>query len=320
MSSLNDLAPTCPAAETSASGKEYSGPDKAAARRFLKVLDPHTTEFTFQTFDDNQDRKSVGLVKVLNGRLDEHWDTLVGLSERGAGVFVTINTTDLKGRKAANVKCVRAVFVDTDGAPQEPIEAYDPHIIVESSPGNFHDYWLVDGCPLDDFQAAQQRMIKAWRTDQNIHDLPRVMRLPGFPHQKVSAKKGLDGTPFMVRILHVQGSGHRPDDWQSRKAIIDALDVPESSRATKEHSPQSVRAQDDWHLGPVPDYLQNSTGGKMNLMPHIDDAEDCLRYIDPRPRKVWVDVTNILATEFGEAGRELAHRWASGELWVGASK
>jgi hypothetical protein len=43
------------------------------------------------------------------------------LNREGAGVFVTVNETDLKGRTAKNITSVRAVFVDLDGAPLEPV-------------------------------------------------------------------------------------------------------------------------------------------------------------------------------------------------------
>ena len=136
-------------------------PNLELAKHFLQLLDPKATAFTFQTLDDNQDRKASKLNRILNGSLDKNWQTLVSLSKQGAGVYVTINETDLTGRTGSNVKRVRAVFVDTDGAPQEPIEKYSPHIVVETSPGRYHNYWLVNGCPLAEFKEAQTRMIDA---------------------------------------------------------------------------------------------------------------------------------------------------------------
>jgi hypothetical protein len=154
--------------------------------------------------------------------LYEHWDTLTRASQNGAGVFVTVNETDGKGRKTANIIRVRAVFVDTDGADIEPIRAAQPHILVESSPGNYHAYWLVTDAPLDAFKGAQKAMSKAWSTDKGVNDLPRVMRLPGFPHQKMSAQKGLTGSPFMVQMVNdVPSDGDRT--WAERKAFIDTL-------------------------------------------------------------------------------------------------
>lgn len=74
-------------------------PDRDEAARFLSLLDPTTTRFTFQTFDDVKDRKDKMLASVLHGTLDEHFATLARLNQQGAGVYVTINATDFLGRK-----------------------------------------------------------------------------------------------------------------------------------------------------------------------------------------------------------------------------
>src|SRR5262245_46580112 len=120
-------------------------PDPDAAERFLSALDPNTDTFTFQTFDDNPERRkqrqkqreSDPLAKVLNGTLARHWDTLAKLNEQGAGVYVTVNETDLKGRTANNIRRVRACFVDLDGAPLPETPHVAPHIITETSLGRW---------------------------------------------------------------------------------------------------------------------------------------------------------------------------------------
>src|SRR5262249_48442467 len=73
-------------------------PDRDEAERFLAALDPSTDRFTFQTFDDNKERKDKSLARVLHGTLAQHFKTLVKLNERGAGIFVCVNVTDFKGR------------------------------------------------------------------------------------------------------------------------------------------------------------------------------------------------------------------------------
>jgi len=60
------------------------------AQRFLDALEPNG-KFTFQTFDDDQDRRDKSLARQLNGTLREHFDQLRSLQEKGAGIFVTIN-------------------------------------------------------------------------------------------------------------------------------------------------------------------------------------------------------------------------------------
>ena len=173
-------------------------PDKAEAERFLKALDPQATFFTFQTFDDDSDRKDHKLACILHGTLDEHWDALARLNAKGAGVFVTINETDGKGRKAENIVRVRCLFVDLDGAPI-PDSGPLPHIIVETSPGHWHVYWRVYwpvvSQGLIEFADKQRALIALHGGDPVVCDLPRVMRLPGFFHLKRE--------PSLVRILTV---------------------------------------------------------------------------------------------------------------------
>ena len=98
--------------------------DKAAL--FLEVLSGKDAQFTFQTFDDVEvwdeakqkavKRMDKNLVRVLHGTFNQHKDALAALNAKGAGVYVTVNQTDLKGRKEANIVKVRALFVDLDGS------------------------------------------------------------------------------------------------------------------------------------------------------------------------------------------------------------
>jgi hypothetical protein len=171
--------------------------DRCEAMRFLALLDPTTSRFTFQTFDDNKDRKDNKLAKILHGTLDQHWGTLVRLNAQGAGVFVTINETDFRGRTVKNIVRVRALFLDCDGAPL-PQDGPRWYIAVESSTGRFHAYWQPNGIALADFKRAQILIARRWHGDPSVNDLPRVMRLPGFIHHKV--EKGIASPPFLTRI------------------------------------------------------------------------------------------------------------------------
>jgi hypothetical protein len=172
-------------------------PDLDQARAFLNKLDDSATSWTFQTFDDDSDRKDQSLARVYHGTLDQHAASLADMQAKGAGVFVTVNETDGKGRKASNVTRIRALFLDLDGAPLDPVRAWEePHIICETSPGRWHTYWSVKDCPLDAFKPAQKDLIAAFGGDKSVHDLPRVMRLPGFWHLK--------SDPVMVRTIETE--------------------------------------------------------------------------------------------------------------------
>jgi len=176
-------------------------PDLQEADRFVSLLDPAEI-ITTQTFDDNSVRKDMRLAHVFHGTLSQHTDALTRLQQQGAGVFVMVNRGDgviHEGRKtcrtADSVVAVRALFADLDGAPLQPVlEAHYPDIVVESSPGRWHAYWRTDDCPLDQFKLRQQQIATKFGADIKVCDLPRVMRLPGFWHQK--------GEPFMTRVIH----------------------------------------------------------------------------------------------------------------------
>ncbi|SFK10111.1 primase-helicase family protein [Methylocapsa palsarum] len=166
--------------------------NRAQTERFLRVLDPEASAFSFQTFDDSPSKR-MHLIRVLHGGLAEVWDELCSLSQVGAGVFVTVNETNLLGRSSGNVVRVRALFADLDGAPLENIERVPlkPSWVTVSSEGRFHAYWLVENIKLDEFRPLQKAIIDFTGSDASVCDLPRVMRLPGFPHQK--------GEPTLVK-------------------------------------------------------------------------------------------------------------------------
>jgi hypothetical protein len=175
-------------------------PNLEDARRFLHALDPAGI-FTFQTFLDADVFRDADIgiqsaaerPRVLHGSLDDHAEKLTALNDQGAGIFVMVNAGDgvIKPgaktcRTAANVQRVRAVFVDLDGAPIAPVleSALPPDWVVRSSPGRWHAYWRVDDCPLERFESMQTALAVKFDGDTTVKDLPRVMRIPGFLHQK----------------------------------------------------------------------------------------------------------------------------------------
>jgi len=163
------------------------------AIKFLSILD-QGGQFTFLTLDDSKTGKPV--CRVLHGKLEDHVVELKRLNMDGAGVFVAINETNGIGRKASDIVRVRAHFIDSDHEPIEEVckrFTLTPHIVVETSEGKGHAYYLVSDTPLDEFKEIQDRLIKALGTDPSVKDLPRVMRLPGFYHMK--------GDPRLVKLI-----------------------------------------------------------------------------------------------------------------------
>jgi hypothetical protein len=233
-------------------GDDAAHVDITQAKRFLERLDPTTTKFEFRTLDDNKDRESIALTKTFYGTLGLHAFELVRLNKSGAGVFVTINETNGTGRAAEDIVRVRAVFVDLDGKPLEPVLRHnlEPHIVVESSPGRWHCYWLIEGLALEDFSAVQLALIEHFHSDPKVHDLPRIMRMPGFFHRKAE--------PFRSRIVSMHdrepypasyfGKAERAQHISGDKQPATDLELWLVSKAL-EVIPTSIEFEDRNHIG-----------------------------------------------------------------------
>ena len=155
--------------------------------RFSRAI-ASSGQLTFQTYSEGADaRRDVARSRgILHGSLRVHSPKLIVANRSGRSVCLMINQGDGRGRANENVVAIRAIFLDLDGAPLEPVTQArsPPSITVESSPGRYHAYWLVRNMPLADFKAAQKALAKKFGGDGSVCDLARVMRLPGFIHRK----------------------------------------------------------------------------------------------------------------------------------------
>lgn len=204
-------------------------PDLAEAERFLTLLDESAEAFCFRTFPE------IGEGHGANhpGALDAVADALQRDNARGRGVYVVVNEG---GNKAAEITRVRAVFADFDPPKTSPMPEpsafpLEPHIMVESSPGKHHVYWLVDGLPLDEFTPTQEAIVARFGSDASVCDRPRVMRVPGFIHRKAE--------PFRARIIHE--SGALPYTAEAIRAAFSVAPVaPKAAAPAAEHGPAGV--------------------------------------------------------------------------------
>lgn len=258
-----------------AQNSEPLNPDQQQAINHLMLLDEEAEAFTFQTFSDRKQRGGPDpLARVINGELLDVWGHLVDLNRRGAGVFVTVNETNGKGREGSDITRIRGVWQEDDGEGQPlPLE---PHIVIESSPGKHHRYLLVDGLELDEFEPLQQTLVDEYGSDPAAKDRSRVLRLAGFFHQKRE--------PHMVRI--VEHSGMRPYD---RDAILKAFPPkPNGDARVNERTLDSGL----W----VPAQV-------------VTDLRSALNHVRSDDRELWVRMGHALH-ELGDTGRGLWLDWS----------
>lgn len=188
-------------------------------------------KITIQTFDDTS-KKRPKLTRIMHfdGVMPDamHYDLSLMNTNR-AGIYFAVNETDGKGREATNVIRVRSVFADLDGSPLEPALKNEPTVILESSPGKFHCYWFTNDVPLEAFRPMQENISRILSGDPKVKDLPRVLRVAGFYHNK--------GDRFMVKVIGGSGKVYTYRD------IVEMFPpLPAEKWSGKKYQPETKQA------------------------------------------------------------------------------
>lgn len=234
--------------------------DFADAERFLRVLTGSARQ-TFQTVVEAEKWQGSAPAcvayrkrhaRILHGTLNEQARTLCGLNKDGCGIYVLVNEGDGKGRSASNIVRARALWVDLDGSPLEPVLAgpLQPRIIVETSPGRWHCYWPVVDLPLGAFKEAQASLCARFGGDPTAKDIAKANRLPGFAHVKREPRlphlERCEGSPYTwdevcrafglagpLRLSQSIPAGERNTTLFRMAASASRAGVPESAQLQK---------------------------------------------------------------------------------------
>lgn len=154
------------------------------------------------------------------GTLAECWQTLQSYNAQGYGIFASINAMKPvqvgEKRTLEHVEYIRAHVVDLDGvtAPADYQRAVEwgGAFAVQSSPNKFHVYFKVQPYVGNDFYSLQQRRLnQLFNGDKKVVDATRVMRVPGFMHQK--------GAPVLVTGWQLSGFNNIPTAEQFGQAL-----------------------------------------------------------------------------------------------------
>ncbi|MDN7137895.1 DUF927 domain-containing protein [Pseudidiomarina sp. 1ASP75-14] len=161
------------------------------------------------------------------------YDILKSLNERGLAVYMTVNPVEreyakenrFSGVANQHIVGVSALFLDFDQPHAISLEAIDamslpPSIVVETSPGKYHCYWLLESrgvislAEFTPFQIALQNKFTELQPDVSIKDLARIMRVPGFIH---SPEIGKNENRFISRLVRLNETRY------SRQEILDFI-------------------------------------------------------------------------------------------------
>lgn len=179
---------------------------------------------TFQWFLDYEQENQQVEPGLRHGMLSKYRRFLRDMNHRGAGIYFTVNQTDGRGRRKENITRIRAYMIDIDGIDsnhkktralreiyKSPVK---PSLIVQTRNG-LHVYWYSTGEePVDpvDYRRVNGRIAHALGGDMNARDISRVMRLPGFLHQKDP------DNPVRVKIITEQ-----PENIYTRDELFEAF-------------------------------------------------------------------------------------------------
>lgn len=181
------------------------------------VVPDSKVDFNWQVLDDRCEIINGAKVsnpfgiKALHGTLQEHYDALRVRNIRGSNPCIAINKIDGVARRNDNVKHIRALWLEDDVKRTRPRSATDienplplpPSIIVESSAGKYHYYWVTYTEDLNLWSRIQKQVLTdQLGSDPGANGLNRAMRVPGFWHSK---KRG-----FPTRIVYILGENNLP--------------------------------------------------------------------------------------------------------------
>ncbi len=231
----------------------------------------------------DRDWKKFSLKRNFDGALDDVIDAMREHQKQGWGIFTVANEG---GRDSASITKIRALFIDLDDAEWRKIAWHvEPDFIVARDDTHAHVYWLVGDCPVDQFTTAQLRLIKFYGSDPAVHDLPRVLRVPGTRHMK---------DPKHARVLKLI---EMREMWEPKRSVGALMaGLPELDPEELKRHKSGSSAGD-----PITE--------KVLLATLAEIPSDDLRRADWKDVVGGIRATNLVGDTDGERRRAIAHAW-----------
>lgn len=121
---------------------------------------------------------------------------------KGYGIFHTVQEF-FGARRIPHLVHINAWAVDIDKGTKDQMldkikRGLPPTMVVETRAG-FHVYWKAKDATKENWRALMElRLVPFYEADKKAKDLARLLRVPGFLHQKDPAN------PFLVKKIHEQ--------------------------------------------------------------------------------------------------------------------
>lgn len=254
----------------------FPSTDIDQAWRYLKLLDPSAEQYAFRLLDDSKSGR-----RAYPFHASEIPEDLHEFQGKQYGTFVSVNQTNGEGQTSEHIIRVRAVWCEADGELPRPFPI-PPTMVVRSSTGKHHYYWLLlDDWPADeqgrtDFAGVMRRMVQNYGCDPNAADIARVLRMPGTWHTKDI------GNPQMVELVDAGGSTY------TRAEILAAFPpIAEERPRPNGYAPPPLRSDE------------------------VERLRSALFRLSSDDRVEWINFGMAIKAELDEAGFMAWREWSS---------
>ena len=269
----------------------YPKIDTTEIKRYMRLLDPDADEIMVQYYEEPKGSNGYQghrphYISRLNSLHDQQ--------EHRCGIAAMVNVSP-EGRKYSDDMTIRAVYCEADdGLPEGGFSAFplEPSMIVESSPGKYHMYWIVDReqgeLSVADFRQIIHTMIAEYGSDPGAKDPTRVLRLPGTWHQKDP------DNPHLVRIIEASEERYSPKELKAAFPPVEGYQV----------KPQKAKRQTDQSA------YDNTLAA---VAPPWGETLNALASISADERDDWVKVGMALRSTYGDTdkARAVFHGWSA---------
>lgn len=237
-------------------------PAPAQAVQFVEALAPGGQVLHFRVI-----HPITGVAENAKGAFVALHAQLAARNAAGAGVYVVINGG---GTTKGEINEIRAFSIDYDSPTRtrEELDAHlsrcplPPSIIVESSTGKWHVYWLVSDYPLDlidGYDHCLNGFIAYMQGDPNANKRTQLLRVPGFYHTK--------GKPFLSRLVECRPElRYRWEDmWTWLSSVVPPPPPPIASLSPPSPSTDDSQRYAQAALGKAVETVRETPEGSRNV-------------------------------------------------------
>lgn len=238
--------------------------------------------------------------KEMPAKYVKSYDHAKKLNEDGYGIYETVNEFQELRREThlVKLKYFYVEFDDKDKLSQAQRLKYflQPTKIIESKAG-YHVYWAIEDDLVSDwgiekaiviYKNIEKNLVAYLKADQGVKDVARVLRVPGFLHQKDP------NDPYEIKYIYSSKMRYLSHSFFAC--------IPEIRKRKKVHHKRNMEASGDFwdkvHELDIEEGL-NRISGAHELDGDIVKVENNQIWVNDKPTANWIDEDGYIGSHGG---------------------